>query len=159
MEKEAYWEFLQMQSGELRDEADIEDANCVLAFQFDQTLFCIACTEIAEVVRFKDVTIQSVPRTKTGVLGIFNLRGDVIPVIDFEAMWKTHTTTLSDQRRHKRIVVVNVNGIQVGVLISGVLGLVSVDLSKTQTTDDRAYSALVYAEGKYFKQLDLAAWL
>jgi len=162
MEKEAYWEFLQKQSGELWDEADIEDANCILAFQLGQALFGIACAEIAEVVRYKDVVIQSVPRTKTGVLGIFNLRGEVIPVVDFEVMWNRvtdQTTTSSDQRRHKRIIIVNVNGIQAGILVSGVLGLYSVDLTKTQPSDCREFSAFVYAEGKYFKQLELAAWL
>lgn len=162
MEKEAYWEFLQMQSGELRNDADIEDANCILAFQLGQALFCIACAEIAEVVRYKDVIIQSVPRTKTGVLGIFNLRGEVIPVIDFEVMWNkvtVQTTPSIDQRRHKRIIIVNVNGIQAGILVSGVLGLFSVDLTKTQPSDCKEFSAFVYAEGKYFKQLELAAWL
>lgn len=162
MDRETYWEFLQKQSGAIKEEDDHDHAKCVLAFQLDQDLFGIDCLDIVEVIRTREVSIQPVPRTKPGVLGIFNLRGEIIPVVDFESKWRQLNNPLESSTfpmQHQRIIIVNVKGIQAGLLVAGVLGLVVIDESKSKPTDFLGISSIVYNEDKGFKRLNLAFWL
>jgi purine-binding chemotaxis protein CheW len=62
-------------------------------------------------------TITAMPHTPEFVEGITNLRGAVLPVID---MRKRFGMPLSEVTRDTRIIVVEVNGITVGMIVDAV---------------------------------------
>lgn len=52
-----------------------------LVFTISDKLFAISADRVSEVERLKDIRIDPIPGVPDHILGIINLRGDVIPVM------------------------------------------------------------------------------
>lgn len=57
-----------------------------IVFMLDETLFAIASHKVSEVVRTMPYT--TLPNVPEWLLGIANLRGDIITIIDLHTFWK-----------------------------------------------------------------------
>lgn len=67
-----------------------------------------------EVVPMREIT--PVPETEVYVEGVMNLRGNLVPVLDFRKRLRAHrTTTEGDQR----IIIANIDGRMAGLLVDG----------------------------------------
>lgn len=88
-----------------------------VAFTVGKHAFVAARTEIREVITWPGVT--RVPRAKPWLLGIANVRGQLVPVTDF-ARW----TGLGESARTRssRVIVVNHPDIPAGLLVDQVVG-------------------------------------
>lgn len=58
--------------------------NQYLSFELSHTLYCAPLTEVREVRRLGLVT--SIPQSPDHMVGVINLRGDVVPVVDLPAV-------------------------------------------------------------------------
>jgi len=74
--------------------------------------------EVIEVTRLPKYTF--IPGVKSWVLGVANLRGRLLPIIDLEAF--VGSRLAADQNQH-RVLVVEVGDVYVGLLVSRVFGL------------------------------------
>ncbi|MGM0491819.1 MAG: chemotaxis protein CheW [Armatimonadota bacterium] len=71
--------------------------------------------KVREIIGAMDIT--SVPRTPDFVMGVINLRGNVIPVIDLRLKFgMAH----ADQTEETCIIVVDVMGVEMGILVDRV---------------------------------------
>jgi len=84
--------------------------------------FCIEITQIREIRRWTPVT--ALPHAEEAVLGVMNLRGAVIPIIDLSAKLGLGETDASP--RHV-IIVVAVNRRTVGLLVESVSEILTVE--------------------------------
>ena len=83
------------------------------------TLYLVApLGEIAEILT--PPRLSRVPRTKTWVCGIANVRGNLMPIMDLQAYLHERPASLN---RRSRILVVNHNGVYSGLVVDAVLGL------------------------------------
>lgn len=91
-----------------------------LIFQIDTQRFAIDLSIIERIIRIAAVTDQ--PNAEEHVLGVLNLHGVIIPIIDFRSLigFAKKETTLSDQ-----FIICTVFNQKVGLLIDKVHGIKS----------------------------------
>jgi purine-binding chemotaxis protein CheW len=79
--------------------------------------FGIDILRVQEIIRMMDIT--HIPRAPEFVEGVINLRGRVIPVVDFRRRFRLdQESTVSTESR--RIVVIEVAGVTIGFIVDGV---------------------------------------
>lgn len=96
-------------------------------FRAGRERFCLLVTDIEEVVEWSAVTV--IPRAPAFLLGIFNLRGNIVPVIDI-AFTKGHREDLTP----KHVVVAKLAG--EGDRGDTRLGLAADEVIGTYTTNE-----------------------
>jgi purine-binding chemotaxis protein CheW len=95
--------------------------------------FCLDVMIVREIRGWSPAT--PLPRTPAYVVGMVNLRGAVIPVIDLAA--RLGFTPTQPGVRHV-IVVTEVNGALIGLLVDAVTDSIEVNVADVQPTPDAA---------------------
>ena len=102
-----------------------------LTFGLGDDVFAIDVVKAKEVLDFTEVT--HVPQTPEYMLGVINLRGSVVPVIDMRRKFRM---TAADLTRNSCIVVVEVDvdgePVTVGALADSVLEVIDLDPSQIE---------------------------
>jgi purine-binding chemotaxis protein CheW len=91
-------------------------------FQLAGESFAVEVRWAREVVVFEDYTV--VPRAPAHVVGVANLRGSIIPILDVRAILGLSGHQIG---RGSTALVVSEGGVQVALAIEGILGLESFD--------------------------------
>jgi purine-binding chemotaxis protein CheW len=99
-----------------------------VTFRLDDETYGINVMQIQEVLRYTE--IAPVPGAPDYVLGIINLRGNVVTVIDTRKRFGLMQSEISDQTR---IVVLELEGQVVGVLVDSVAEVVYLKQSEVET--------------------------
>jgi len=125
----------------------IKDQWSGVGFQVDETKYVLAIDQIVEVLILTETT--KIPGISQWVLGLGNIRGNLIPVIDLKAfLYKKPIKTTA----HTRMVVIQQIGGQVGLVVDEVFGQKHfnkkqlVNKSKLQKKDSLKYSEIAYKE-------------
>ncbi len=72
----------------------------------------------------KMLEITKIPKAPEYMLGITNLRGSVLPVIDLQ---KRFGMPVQEQTSETRIVVANMDGVKIGMVVSAVSEVLTID--------------------------------
>lgn len=72
----------------------------------------------------KMLEITKIPKAPDYMLGITNLRGSVLPVIDLQ---KRFSMAVQEQTSETRIVVANMDGVKIGMVVSAVSEVLTID--------------------------------
>lgn len=102
----------------------------VIAFNCSGIHFGIMADEVYEILRTKELVIHEVPRTRIGIRGMINLRGEILPVVSFRERYNQEnkeSTDLGGPVKFKRLVIVKAKGIRFGLLVEQVVGMVRID--------------------------------
>ncbi len=99
-----------------------------VTFQLDHETYGINVMQIQEVLRYTE--IAPVPGAPDYVLGIINLRGNVVTVIDTRKRFGLSESGVTDQTR---IVVIEVDNQVVGILVDSVAEVVYLRQSEMET--------------------------
>ena len=106
--------------------AEITDTTQFLTFGLGDDIFALDVIKAKEVLDFSEVT--QVPQTPDYMLGVINLRGSVVPVID---MRRKFNMEVADRTRNSCIVVVEVDvdgePVTVGALVDSVREVIDLD--------------------------------
>jgi purine-binding chemotaxis protein CheW len=115
----------------------------IIAFRLRDQEFCVRTTTIREIRGWAPST--PVPHAPPEVVGVINLRGSVIPIIDL-AYKLGMKSTEADQR--SAIVVAEVHNMVVGMLVDRVSDILTVPVNQIQPIPDVASSpSSSYSEG------------
>ncbi|MEE8471487.1 MAG: chemotaxis protein CheW, partial [Dehalococcoidia bacterium] len=87
----------------------------LVVFDLAKEVYGVDIIAVHEIIRMQVIT--EVPRTPDFVEGVINLRGKVIPVVDLR---KRFGLTVSDETKDSRIVVVDIDGQEVGMVVDAV---------------------------------------
>lgn len=90
-----------------------------VTFSLAEETYAVAAASVNEVLRYTDIT--PVPGAPAYVLGIINLRGDVVTVVDGRGVFGLGTGEINEQTR---IVVVEIEDFIVGILVDRVAAVV-----------------------------------
>jgi purine-binding chemotaxis protein CheW len=111
--------------------AEMTDITQFLTFGLGDDIFAIDVIKAKEVLDFTEVT--QVPQTPDYMLGVINLRGSVVPVID---MRRKFNMEIADRTRNSCIVVVEVDvdgdPVTVGALADSVHEVIDLDPSQVE---------------------------
>ena len=111
--------------------ADGEKQIQLVTFQLGDEHYGIDIMEVKEIVRIQEV--RPIPNAPAYVEGIFNLRGEIIPIINLHKRFHLSRAVLSDEDRLlSGFVIIDLNGKQVGVVIDKVSRVVTINAKQIQ---------------------------
>jgi purine-binding chemotaxis protein CheW len=96
----------------------------LVIFELADEYFGIDIATVEGIVKMQSIT--RVPHSPEYVEGITNLRGEVLPVIDLE---KRFGIAPHERNRETRIVVVNMDRLKIGMIVSAVSEVLTIDES------------------------------
>ena len=110
---------------------DIEENDPILqwvTYQLEEETYGINVMQVQEVLRITE--IAPVPGAPAYVIGIINLRGNVVTVIDTRSRFGLMSKESDEQ---SRIIIVEVNGNVIGMLVDSVAEVVYLHQSEIDT--------------------------
>ncbi|MCU4674937.1 chemotaxis protein CheW [Catenovulum sp. 2E275] len=110
------------------DAADSEVLQWV-TFKLDEETYGINVMQVQEVLRYSE--IAPVPGAPSYVLGIINLRGNVVTVIDTRSRFGLEPSTVTD---NSRIVIIEAEKQVIGILVDSVAEVVYLKSSEIDST-------------------------
>jgi twitching motility protein PilI len=97
-----------------------------LAFVLDGVKLVTAMEEVRELLPFPEA-VTRVPGTKSWMLGLANIRGELLPIVDLQQFMGGAPLPLNDRCR---VLVIRNRGTSTGLLVSSVLGMCHFPLEK-----------------------------
>ncbi len=112
----------------VEEAAELSTQYCT--FRFENELYGIEIGQIQEIIGLQ--RIFSVPRAPNYIMGVINLRGNIVPVIDIKPIlrllpWK--------QDVNSRIVLINADNVMVGIAVDEIGDVVSLTGSRIEPLD------------------------
>lgn len=143
---------------------DTEEPMEFLAFRLDTETYAVAIEHVREIVKVPLLT--EVPRGQKGLLGVMNLRGEVLPVYDVKCRLglidkSPVVTGPTDVPRTSRVLLVRDDQGDAGVLVDGVDEVVKLLVSRFEspppgTADRDAIAGLARKGDALYILLDMA---
>jgi len=110
---------------ELREEDQLQ----LVGFKLGDEEYAIDVLKIQEIIRLVEIT--AVPRTDNYIMGVMNLRGKVIPVVDLRVRFNLEK---SDFDKETRIIVVRFEKENIGFVVDEVTQVVRINKSLIEPT-------------------------
>lgn len=122
---------MQSQQLYIEDQKEIKDEDLLqlVGFKLGDEEYAIDVLKIQEIIRLVEIT--SVPRTESYVMGVMNLRGKVIPVVDLRVRFNLEK---SDFDKKTRIIVVRFEKENIGFVVDEVTQVVRINKSMIEPT-------------------------
>jgi len=95
-----------------------------VTFELEEETYGITVTDVREVLRFTE--IAPVPGAPSHVIGIINLRGNVVTVIDTRNRFGLGSKEVDDLTR---IVIIEIDNQEIGILVDSVAEVVDLKMS------------------------------
>jgi purine-binding chemotaxis protein CheW len=109
---------------------DYENYDEVIIFKLEDEEFAMDIGDILEIVRYEGFT--EVPVTKEYILGMINLRGEVIPVVSLMTKLGLKEKTFEEGN----ILISTINGSKVGFFVESVSDIVNIPLNAIKANSD-----------------------
>ncbi len=103
------------------------DKNQFVIFQLGDEEYGVNITQAKEIIKPSKIT--NVPNTNDYILGVINLRGQIVPVVDLRRRFNIKA---SEHTGKKRIITVEVRGNLIGLVVDGVNEVVWVDMNELE---------------------------
>jgi len=114
----------------LEDVADSEVIQLV-SFMLDEVEYGVDILSVHEILRYPEIT--RLPNTPKFIKGVINLRGNVLPVVDVRTRFGFPKGTITDLTR---IIVVETEGKQVGLLVDNVYQVVRIPVANVDSPSE-----------------------
>lgn len=110
----------------------------MVGFTVGNEEFCVDILKVQEIIRMLEIT--KIPNAPDYAEGVINLRGRVIPVVDFR---KRFNLAESEQNAgtERRIVVVDVAGATIGLIVDKVSHVIKLESDQVSPTPDTVKSS------------------
>lgn len=102
-------------------EAEMDEEEHLVIFTLGKELYGVTIHSVESIIKIQAIT--EVPRTASFVLGVTNLRGTVVPVLDLR---KRFNLQFTETTPNTRIIIVNAEGSKVGIVVDEVTEVLKV---------------------------------
>jgi purine-binding chemotaxis protein CheW len=144
--KERWQENISKQK-DLKQSESLEDIKIyVVVFFLDKEWYGIKIENVSEIIKLSK--IFSIPQALDYILGVINLRGEILPVLDLRKLFNTIVSPVTSETR---ILIVEADEVRLALLVDGVSEVIEVSMSKIDTplsTLDRMKTEYIYGEIK-----------
>ena len=107
------------------------ESNQLVTFQLGEELYGINIMDVKEIVRAQDV--RAIPNAPVYVEGIFNLRSEIIPIINLHKRFHIRKTDVSDEDELlSGFVILDIDGMKLGVIIDRISRVVTIEKDDVQ---------------------------
>ena len=140
----------QSDHGKRNNQEDIQEKIQVCVFELAGRLFGLSILAVQEIM--EDAEITPVPTTPHFLLGVINLRGDIVPVVDIREVLNL---PIKPRSKETRIMILTIRKALVGIIVDAVTEvlplekrIVEADLTQTGIADGKFISNIIqYKEG------------
>ena len=105
-------------SRELQRQPEAADVWSGIAFRIGNNRLIAALGEVLEIIDYPE--ISQVPRTQPWLLGVANMRGSLLPVVDLQLCLRGETAPVTQK---SRVLVVRNNDVYSGLVVDEALGM------------------------------------
>ncbi len=102
-----------------------------VVFQLGQEEYGVEITSVQEIIR--PPVITKVPTTPAHVIGITNLRDNIIPLVDLKKRFDLASTEDND---NTRMIIIKIDNHMMGIKVDKVLEVVEISSDKIKVSDD-----------------------
>jgi purine-binding chemotaxis protein CheW len=107
------------------------DSNQLVTFQLGDELYVINIMDVKEIVRVQ--AIRAIPNAPVYVEGIFNLRSEIIPIINLHKRFHLKKTAASEEDELlSGFIILDIDGMMLGVIIDRVSRVVTIEREEIQ---------------------------
>jgi len=107
------------------------DANQLVTFQLGEELYGINIMDVKEIVRVQ--TIRAIPNAPVYVEGIFNLRSEIIPIINLHKRFHLKKLITSEEDELlSGFVIIDIDGMKLGVIIDRISRVITIEKEDVQ---------------------------
>jgi purine-binding chemotaxis protein CheW len=103
--------------------------NQIVVFELSSELYGVSISSVESIIKMQAIT--KMPHAPKFVEGVTNLRGKVLPVVDLRKRFGLADTTST---RNSRIIVISVNGMEVGMVVDGVSEVLTIQDENIEPT-------------------------
>jgi purine-binding chemotaxis protein CheW len=103
----------------------------LVTFQLGEELYGVNIMDVKEIVRVQD--IRAIPNAPAYVEGIFNLRGEIIPIINLHKRFHIKRAFSSEEDELlSGFIIIDIDGMKLGIIIDRVSRVVTVEKEDIQ---------------------------
>jgi purine-binding chemotaxis protein CheW len=107
------------------------DAYQLVTFQLGNEIYGVDILDVKEIVRVQEV--RPIPNAPAYVEGIFNLRSEIIPIINLHKRFFINKPLCSEEDALlSGFVILDIDGLKLGIIIDRVSRVVTIDKSERQ---------------------------
>jgi purine-binding chemotaxis protein CheW len=107
------------------------DANQLVTFQLGEELYGINIMDVKEIVRVQD--IRGIPNAPSYVEGIFNLRSEIIPIINLHKRFHLKRLVSSEEDELlSGFVILDIDGMKLGIIIDRISRVITIEKEDVQ---------------------------
>ncbi|MDR2471577.1 MAG: chemotaxis protein CheW [Treponema sp.] len=109
----------------------MSDQSQLVTFQLGEELYGVNIMDVKEIVRVQE--IRALPNAPVYVEGIFNLRGEIIPIINLHKRFHLKKAVTSEEDELlSGFVIIDIDGMKLGVIIDRISRVVTVEHDQIQ---------------------------
>ena len=107
------------------------DANQLVTFQLGEELYGINIMDVKEIVRVQ--SIRGIPNAPVYVEGIFNLRSEIIPIINLHKRFHLKKLVSSEEDELlSGFVILDIDGMKLGIIIDRISRVITIEKEEVQ---------------------------
>ena len=107
-----------------------------ITFQLNKQNFAINVMKTKEVITIDEVI--NFPDSPNYVKGIINLRGNIVPIVNLGEKFRFETYFKLEDSKEQKVVIISINGKEVGLLVENVKQLITIEEEKISNTPEIA---------------------
>ncbi|MDR0322519.1 MAG: chemotaxis protein CheW [Treponema sp.] len=110
----------------VRVEVNKTESKQLVTFQLGEELYGVNIMDVKEIVRVQ--AIRAIPNAPTYVEGIFNLRSEIIPIINLHKRFHLRKLVSSEEDELlSGFIIVDIDGMKLGIIIDRISRVVTVE--------------------------------
>jgi purine-binding chemotaxis protein CheW len=108
------------------------DTNQLVTFQLGEELYGVDIMDVKEIVRVQ--SIRAIPNAPSYVEGIFNLRSEIVPIINLHRRFHLKKLVSGDEDEDllASFVIIDIDGMKLGIIIDRISRVITVEKSEVQ---------------------------
>jgi len=115
----------------IRMDVNKTDSRQLVTFQLGEELYGVNIMDVKEIVRVQ--AIRTIPNAPTYVEGIFNLRSEIIPIINLHKRFHLRKLVTSEEDELlSGFVILDIDGMKLGVIIDRISRVVTIEQEEIQ---------------------------
>ncbi len=140
------------------EELETLDMDQVIGLNLGEEQFIVDILNVREIVRFNELEITRVPHSHYYVLGVVNLRGKVVPVVDLSRRLQL---SIKERDNKARMIVVEIGESVIGFTVDSVSEVLRLPQNAIEpaTSEDAYIVGVATVDGQIMTMLDLGQLL
>lgn len=103
----------------------------LVTFRLGDELYGVDIMDVKEIVNI--TTVRPIPNAPYYIEGIFNLRSEIIPVMNLHKRFGIqHSTSFEDNTAEGGFIILNIDGYKIGIIIDEIERVMSVNSAEVQ---------------------------